>query len=961
MNTTETMTSPVPEPAENPRTTVPLRPVDRDLLLPGGQALWDAGWKLTDADFVRSIAGLGGMLHWRSQPDGTRFTFWWAHLTGVDLSGQDGTPEAHLEKARKSWLSHGVGEVPSRLFLSVGLRDFLDGSVPVASLVRVLSHPAVGARSVSLELLCPDFDPKWQWPLRIGAFESDQAQFDLRGLGSIWPSEQLAVPLVLGRENARVEILVLAGGIRSALSRLLALPYRVRAGHLLLVTPPDSLEEHANELLRSLMSITQAGAVSLVSVPDNELGFRINGLVAALSHNIPYDMALGDAFSAHSAIHAMDLQLLQCTRMDDVLDEVAASLEELPETATLSLSRPDVVWYHTQVNPASPAAEMGRALKSMRSEIGYDSESHGARAISEIATAGREAWREVAIAEPSRHLQADLFRIEGAGLEQEHRGLVLGRRYRLEVMVAPPGAAAIVSDLSFDESQLDWSESHTQILQVMLSDPEQWKEPMTGTLVLPRNGSSSRCVFTFVPTSAGQLSGRITLYHRGRVLQTALLKCRIFHTEELMLSSPDTGDPAVVIRGESEIRRSLSTLDERRRFDVCLVLNHTSAERATATLAGKDGAYIASLDSVKPHLAAINSRLTDVAHDAGAYAKGLNTVANAELLCDLAKEGHWIRRSLVNDYLATSAAAEALHRAEYLQIVSTRPDDPVPLEFVYDYPPPKPGAKVCRNARKALQSGSCPMTCCPPSGQQVADHVCPMGFWGLSRVIERHVIDPNLPKPALVRSEPIGGRDLLSLNGSMLLAASKEVGIADRTVLEKSVKALWKRKGKVLSVKTWLQWAKAVGDEHPVMLLALPHSGGSGAAISLEISGDELESLYINASHVTHDPNSKPLVILFGCDTAGTADVSAYARHVTVFRQEGAALVIGTVATVLGADAAAVASTLVGQIVKTAGNSDERFGEVLRQAKRDAVRNSKMVALSLVAFGDADWRISKGV
>ncbi|MDP3030924.1 MAG: hypothetical protein Q8N33_02500, partial [Rhodocyclaceae bacterium] len=82
-----------------------------------------------------------------------------------------------------------------------------------------------------------------------------------------------------------------------------------------------------------------------------------------------------------------------------------------------------------------------------------------------------------------------------------------------------------------------------------------------------------------------------------------------------------------------------------------------------------------------------------------------------------------------------------------------------------------------------------------------------------------------------------------------------------------------------------------------------------------------------------------------------------YTRHVTVFRQADAALVLGTVGTVLGEDAAKVAAKIVEQLVATSTNSTERFGEVLRQVKRDAVADSLMLAMCLVAFGDADWRL----
>jgi len=143
-----------------------------------------------------------------------------------------------------------------------------------------------------------------------------------------------------------------------------------------------------------------------------------------------------------------------------------------------------------------------------------------------------------------------------------------------------------------------------------------------------------------------------------------------------------------------------------------------------------------------------------------------------------------------------------------------------------------------------------------------------------------------------------------------------------------------------------------------LLLLALPHAAGTGASISLEISGDVLKSIFIDESYVRGDLRGPPpIVLLLGCDVANVAYTDAYARHIAVFRQAKAALVLGTVATVLGRDAAKVAGALIEQLADAAKKSSDRFGEVLRQAKREAVAASLMTALCLVAFGDADWRL----
>jgi hypothetical protein len=171
-------------------------------------------------------------------------------------------------------------------------------------------------------------------------------------------------------------------------------------------------------------------------------------------------------------------------------------------------------------------------------------------------------------------------------------------------------------------------------------------------------------------------------------------------------------------------------------------------------------------------------------------------------------------------------------------------------------------------------------------------------------------------------------------------------------------KRLAKIRGKtVTTAGNWPAWLKAIEATKPVLLVALPHADGTGGDISLEIGGDALKSRFIDGSYVHLDSSTPPLAVLMGCDTANTADTAAYLHHVGVFRQADAALVVGTVATVLGTSAAEMTARLLEHLQAALKGRRGRFGEVLRTAKRDAVAYSQMIALCLVTFGDADWQI----
>jgi hypothetical protein len=335
------------------------------------------------------------------------------------------------------------------------------------------------------------------------------------------------------------------------------------------------------------------------------------------------------------------------------------------------------------------------------------------------------------------------------------------------------------------------------------------------------------------------------------------------------------------------------------------VLNNAVDGKPTVQAGGRDGAYISSLDNVKQQLETISARLNDVARAANRYSKGLASKPCAEMLVKLAIEGRELFGALVVDYIDVSAAARTLRDSEYLQIVATKPDAVIPLELVYEYKSPAADAKVCPNAQKALLDGKCPADCVPKDSP--ASHVCPMGFWGLRKVIERHVHNPALGQEGYVEAvEAIAGRDVIALKGAALLAASENVPPKARKNLEASVVKGWKTAGTVNPVEKWAQWKTTVNAKRPTLLVALPHSSGANAGISLEISGDTLESRLIDEDYLRPAKDRPPpLVLLMGCRRGRCrATPGPYTSHVAQFpARRSAPVILGTLAVIEGGDA----------------------------------------------------------
>ena len=63
-----------------------------------------------------------------------------------------------------------------------------------------------------------------------------------------------------------------------------------------------------------------------------------------------------------------------------------------------------------------------------------------------------------------------------------------------------------------------------------------------------------------------------------------------------------------------------------------------------------------------------------------------------------------------------------------------------------------------------------------------------------------------------------------------------------------------------------------------------------------------------------------------------------------------------TIAKVFGGHAAAVAEQLVKGLTQETGQR-ERIGEIIREIKRQALIEGSLMALCVVAFGDADWKL----
>ncbi|MEA2703594.1 MAG: hypothetical protein QOD63_1539, partial [Actinomycetota bacterium] len=440
---------------------------------------------------------------------------------------------------------------------------------------------------------------------------------------------------------------------------------------------------------------------------------------------------------------------------------------------------------------------------------------------------------------------------------------------------------------------------------------------------LRRTGASSRVPFLWrIPVGVASAEARIVVLFRNRVLQTAVL-------------SGDVGGE-LALREWVGLRRKMGDLDDRQPFDAAVVLNH--AADGTKRLIGNAAGHASVADGAD--ITPIADRLAAKLEGAVALKrpKKLGTGA-VKLLAELAIDGHDLFETLGEN---TGGLMAGAHR---IQIVRMRADWVLPLEMTYDRPAPKLTAKLC----PTFEAGAATCTGCPNDGS--IEFVCPNGFWGLSKSIERLHLDPKDvdadTSGFLVLFEPTRDHRNLAAT-STAFAAARQV---PQTAQDKVVAALAVGDA---HADTWDRWQAALAAKPVDLLVLLPHTDytlpGLFIGSQVELRRGQIEAPFVTGGRA----DLKPMVVLFGCETAGTGkDPAGFA---TRFMTKGAAVVFTSLTKLLGSHAAELAERL-GVLLLDDQRAKMPLSELLTRFRQEAVRSGLLAALAVGAYGDADWRV----
>lgn len=833
-----------------------------------------------------------------------------------------------------------------------------------AWLVEQLSRPAVGAGSVFLRVDEPRVAVAWNWPIRLGLLSDPRSGAMRLALRDSQWSTLFRLVDVESTEG-ECDLLLLSSNVRSALASVLQRPQRLAADCVLVLGGFKVEPWRAESLVHALRTEVQTAGVAVLFVPKGRRPVWFDHFIVELSHNAPFDVALRTAATRSSLqppFLAASLALVTNARLDRYVERLGRHLKALGGHG-VELPRPSRVADRLGISP--PPGPEGSRIHDLGEELannafGYLHETGDATRVAQ-ATRELEAQtrgpvrlaradgggepRERPEPDP-RHLQAR-FRMGDANGPVAARALDLGTLYLVAVWIGLPQTDAAVAPAPFPSHLLPPS-AVGQTLTIVFHElgvagPVPRPQPRRAEVHLPPDGDSQPCLFP-VRTAGqpGDFTARLIILHEGRVLQTALLRARV--VEQPAAEAEDT----IVLEPEVVVRPGFHDLESRPTFDAALVVNHD--EQGTPGVVAATDAAIAffepvGLDQSLRAIRQIVSQLTDLKTPPAS----LRDPDMLKILRSLAEHGRLIRDCL------PPTVGDRLARARAIQVVEAREGAFLPVEFFYERPAPAADADLCDHGLQALQEGRGDSPCSTVNESVI----CPTAFWGFNRVIERRPHGP-VKNGEFELSEPTTALGRLSLFRRALLGASEKVKDGDVQGPEGAEPTLRAATGgRLTRVRTWREWRQAVQADSPSLLVLLPHSLNhpeDANMAALEIGAELLKSAHLEKPYVCGPAcQVGPVVLLLGCSTELT-DI-AYQSFVGRFKTKGAALVLGTLATIRGRHAVPFLRELVAALQAAAEREGATFGSALLEVKQRMLARGNPFVLALAAYGDAGWRL----
>lgn len=469
---------------------------------------------------------------------------------------------------------------------------------------------------------------------------------------------------------------------------------------------------------------------------------------------------------------------------------------------------------------------------------------------------------------------------------------------------------------AFPDEKLEWTAEH-KVLQLHML--EGGLKPVSVPILLPRSGASTPAIFAYSIPSDGPIDLWFVVSEGTCILQTARMR----------------GQPGSLISFIVEAMNS-SVDQNKANFDVAIIVRNDPAGTPSAAILTSAGMHLNELE-YKETLAtrAELLALLEVCLEPDApFDESLFNLANSgKIMLD------WLR-----DHVPTWPTT--MNRLQ----LTTPSNDPFPVEYLYDGElPANNEARLCTNRAGCLISGEAISNCEIRIARQ---QLCPMGFLGITTVIERRTWDRAMDKKLwLHQATDLAKRNRISDIRRALFAASDRADAFDdddvppnfavtrSTDLDALVKG-WRR-------NSWEEWCQSIADLQPKLLVLVPHIHQKQLYI-----GDE-KKLAFGSLERPYVGNAGPIVVVIGCNSAIEQTVSTSLPAILL--RAGAKVVIGTLTSALGRFANTAAANLSTKLIAASnGTAPDTIGELITQMRREFLSKDNALGMALIAFGDAD-------
>lgn len=791
---------------------------------------------------------------------------------------------------------------------------------------------------------------EWKWPLTVaimndaGYSETQAALTYEIERGPEWMQAVINRVQQPADEVGAADILIFPRGF-AAREALFSAVAPVTADLLLLCDVGGDQVGEVAAAAEELLELTQANAVLISGSDPSNMSF-LRAFIKELAHDQPIDVAVRclrniDVNHGRAILLSTPLFVKQ-SRLSIFSQRLSRRFSQMKEE--------EPVIFGGQA-AALPQLTAGKARNILQAKISFDSESNGASMISALASAAPpppKSQEEPASRSGGPVIKKTRFLIPRLMPQENTRvlpaeALEAGKQYKLAVHIGRKTSDDMAGSESFPEPPVCPSESGVN-LAVVFFEKNSKPEAELKTIFLPRAGESSPCEFKFVASASSSIfEGRVSVYHNNRLLQEGVLRSKVINATVQSGAGPEKTTFKILsvphplqigLEGRSVFGGTL-------RFESGTHLTSVRGLRAARV----------KLPGLKAAVDSLEAELNKTPWESLGSEWATNDRA-AERLSKIAQQGYQIHEALCESPLLKELEKDAEENPKPFLVYAADSNVRAPLELCYAGPEPKTTARICPDAPKAVAAGRCVAGCV--GKQNSADHVCPMAFWGLSRVLEwrSQVADSREDPEALkISNEPVSRHRTLKPLRQVLVARSTKV---EDTHLEHLQKVLTAKTAAWKEVKSWEEWKTAVETECPTMLVLMPHVDNQMFPPSMEIQAKKKDPPGIAGGDVVSAPPQHPIVLLLGCGAA--ISMVDFANLPAQFRRKQAAIVVAPIAEVLAEDAPELAAALIETFAEQPRGS-RPFGELLLKAKRRLLMEGKLAGILLLAFGDADWLV----